>query len=133
MKNKLFLLSIILLVVSFIGCSDGPINRVTFQNMAAGDVFLNFRGEKIDVPAGSIVQLEEILAGEYEYETIFSVPAGATGFSAEGEISGTFKLRAGTKVLVIYTSVFDEEGSYTIYASVVSSDNLDDERNPIFP
>ena len=132
MKNKLFLLSIILLVVSFIGCSDEPINRVTIQNMAAGDVFLNFRGEKIDVPAGSTVELQEILAGEYEYETIFSIPAGATDFGAEGELSGTFKLRAGTKILVIYTSVFDAEGNYTVYASVVSSDNIN-ERNPIFP
>lgn len=135
MKHKLFLLSLVLLSIGFLSCSEGPINRLTLQNMAAGDVFLNFRGEKVDVPAGSTVEFEEIQAGEYEYETIYSIPAGATSFDAEGEMSGTFKLRAGTKILVTYTSVLDAEGSYTIYASVVSSDNLDwdDGRNPISP
>ncbi len=135
MKQKLLLLSLVLLSVSFLSCSEGPINKISLQNRAAGDVSLIFRGETVNIPAGSIVDLEDIQAGEYEYSTIYNIPAGATSFSAEGEMSGTFKLRAGTKVIVMYTSTQDEEGSYTIYATVVYSDNInwDDKGNPISP
>lgn len=135
MKHNLFLLFLVLLSVSLLSCSEGPINKISVQNRAAGDVSLIFRGETVDIPAGSTVELEEIQAGEYEYSTIYNIPAGATSFSAEGEMSGTFTLRAGTKIIVIYTSTQDEQGSYTIYATVVYSDNIkwDDNGNPISP
>lgn len=134
MKQKTFYLLLVILSVSLLSCSDGPINKITFQNLADGDVYLNFRASRIDVPSGATVELQEIDKGEYEYETIFSIPFGATDFDSDGEMSGTFNLRAGTKILVIYTSVFDE-GTYSIYASVTSSDdiNWDDEKNPIGP
>jgi hypothetical protein len=38
-------------------------------------------------------------------------------------MTGTFTLRAGTKISVIYTSVTSED-TYTIYASVITSDDL---------
>ncbi|MDZ7625749.1 MAG: hypothetical protein U5J96_15060 [Ignavibacteriaceae bacterium] len=123
MKYVLISFLLITLSLTLINCSDGPINKITLQNIADGDVYLNFRGSQTLVPSGSTIELQDIDKGEYEYETVYEVPSGATSFSAEGEMSGTLVLTAGTKILVIYSSVFSE-GSYSIFASVTSSDDL---------
>jgi len=123
MKRKIIYLLFVILSVSLLSCSDGPINKITFQNLAAGDVLVNFKGSQIEVPSQSTAVLQDIDKGEYEYETIFSVPFGATDFGSEGDISGTFILRAGTKIIVTYTSVL-KEGTYTIYATVTNSNDL---------
>ena len=133
MKHIFISISLIILLLMSVSCSDDPINSITFQNNAAGDVMVNFRGEIIEVPSGQVVQLTDVDKGEFEYETIYSIPAGATSAAAEGEMSGTFELIAGAKILVVYTSVL-AEGSYTIYASVTSSVDVNwEERNPINP
>ena len=133
MKHIFISISLIILLLMSVSCSDDPINSITFQNNAAGDVMVNFRGEIIEVPSGQIIQLTDVDKGEFEYETIYSIPAGATSAAAEGEMSGTFELIAGAKILVIYTSVLSE-GSYTIYANVTSSVDVNwEERNPINP
>ena len=123
MKYVLISFLLITLSLTLINCSDGPINKITLQNIADGDVYLNFRGSQTLVPSGSTIELQDIDKGEYEYETVYEVPSGATSFSAEGEMTGTLILTAGTKILVIYSSVFNE-GSYSIFASVTSSDDL---------
>ena len=123
MKYGLISFLLIILSLTLISCSDGPINKITLQNKADGDVYLNFRGTQTLVPSGSTIELQDIDKGEYEYETVYEVPSGATSFSAEGEMSGTLILTAGTKILVIYSSVFNE-GSYSIFASVTSSNDL---------
>jgi len=123
MKQKIFYLLLVISSVSLLSCSDGPINKITFQNLAAGDVLVNFKGSQIEVPSQSTAVLQDIDKGEYEYETIFSIPYGATEFGSEGDISGTFILRAGTKIIVTYTSIL-KEGKYTIYATVTNSNDL---------
>ncbi|NWG29675.1 MAG: hypothetical protein HXY48_14255 [Ignavibacteriaceae bacterium] len=134
MKHILNSFLLITLALILLSCSDGPINKIIIDNKAAGDIYLSFRGSEIAVASGETIEIENIDKGEYEYETVFSIPAGATEFSSDGEMSGTFNLRAGTKILVIYTSVFDQEGTYTIYASVTSSDDVNwEEINPINP
>lgn len=127
MKQKVIYIALVILSISLLSCSDGPINTITLRNIAAGDVYLNFRGTQVNVPSGQTVELQDIDKGEYEYETVYSIPAGATSFSAEGEMSGTLILGPGTKILVIYSSVFDQEGAYTIYASITSSDDISEE------
>ncbi|MBE0570564.1 MAG: hypothetical protein IH618_03395 [Ignavibacteriaceae bacterium] len=123
MKYVLISFLLITLSLTLINCSDGPINKITLQNIADGDVYLNFRGTQTLVPSGSTIELQDIDKGEYEYETVYEVPSEATSFTAEGEMSGTLILTAGTKILIIYSSVFSE-GSYSIFASVTSSDDL---------
>jgi hypothetical protein len=133
MKHIFISISLIIILLTLVSCSNGDVNSITFQNNAAGDVMVNFRGESIAVPSGQVVQLTNVDKGEFEYETIYSIPAGATSAAAEGDMSGTFELIAGAKILVIYTSVI-AEGSYTIYASVTSSIDVNwEERNPINP
>jgi len=129
MKQKFLYLLFAITSISFLSCSDGPINKITFQNLADGDVYVNFKGSQIEVLSQSTVDLEDIDKGEYEYETIFTLPYGTTNFSSEGEMSGSFILKAGTKIIVTYTSV-SNEGTYTIYASVTSSDDLSEEILP---
>jgi hypothetical protein len=129
MKQKFLYLLFAITSISFLSCSDGPINKITFQNLADGDVYVNFKGSQIEVLSQSTVELEDIDKGEYEYETIFTLPYGTTDFSSEGEMSGSFILKAGTKIYVTYTSV-SNEGTYTIYASVTSSDDLSEEILP---
>ena len=132
MKQKFIYLSLILFGITFLSCDSTVNNSITFQNLASNNVYVNFKGQRVDVPNGATVKLTAIDRGEYEYETIYELPIGATGSQTEGELAGTFTIKAGTKILVIYSSVFIDE-VYTIYASVTTSDDLSIEEiiNPI--
>ena len=120
MNTKIIFFFLIVLSVGFISCSDTVDNSVTFQNLASNDVYVNFRGSKVEVPSGATVTLKEIDRGEFQYETIYEIPAGTTSSSVEGEGAGTIIMDAGIKVLVIYTSTFIEN-AYTLYVSVTTS------------
>ena len=136
MKQKAILLFLILLSVSLLSCSDNPINTITIQNWASNSVYLNFKGELTDVIApGASIQMSEILQGEYEYETIFEIPSNASDYDASESCAGTLILKAGTKILIIYTSTFDG-AKYSLSASVTTSDNLSEDfilPDPISP
>ena len=135
MKHILFSFLLIILSLTLVNCSDEPINKITFQNNAEGAVKVSFRGQTIDVPSEQVAELKDVDKGEFEYETTYNLPSNATSSSAEGEMSGTFVLKAGTKILVIYSSVLSAEGVYTIYASVTTSDDLTEgeDPNPVGP
>jgi len=134
MKQKAIFLFLILLSVSLLSCSDNPINTITITNSASTSVSVNFRGTLTDIPVGATVELTDILDGEYEYETIFSLPPGVTDYNAGDQLAGTFVMKAGTKVLVVYVGFVDADGKYNIDASITSSDNLSEGLgNPIGP
>lgn len=125
MKQKAIFFALIILSIGFLSCSDNPLNTITFTNSADASVSVNFRGTLTDVPVGATVELTNILDGEYEYETIFTLPSGTTSYEAGDQLAGTFDMQAGTKVLVVYISTFDvSTGTYSIDASVTSSNNL---------
>lgn len=130
MKHILISFLLISLSLTLLSCSDGSINTIRIENWASNDVSVNFKGSLTDVPAGlppgESVELTDIMKGEYEYETIFAVPSGATSFEASTSCAGTLVLNAGTKILIIYTSTFIE-GTYAISASVTSSDDKSEE------
>jgi len=136
MKQKTIFISLILLSLSLLSCSDDPINTITIQNWASNSVYLNFKGSLTDeIKPGDSIQMTEILQGEYEYETIFEIPSLATEYEASPSCAGFLALNAGTKILIIYTSTFDGN-KYSISASVTSSDNLSQDGilpNPIGP
>lgn len=124
MKQKLLVFSIFLVLsVAFLSCKSKVENRFTFRNMAAGDVFVNFRGQVLTVKAGGQDSyFENIPQGTYTYNTTYEVPAGATASSATGPLSGTVVIKAGTKILLIYSSTF-EQSTYKIGATISSSDD----------
>jgi len=134
MKQIFIYLSFLLISFTLVSCDVATENSITFQNIASNGVFVNFRGEKIDVPAGSTVKLTKVFKGDYTYETVYEVPANASSSEASENLSGTLTIRAGTKILIIYSSVFDQANVYYIYASVSSSDDQSYEIiNPIGP
>ena len=131
-KYMLFLFAAVSFAL-FTNCSSTVENSLKIQNLASNDVYLNFRASLIQVKSGEIVELKELQKGTFDYETVYEIPSGATSSSAEGEAAGEFIVRAGTKILVVYTSTF-VDNNYTLFASVTSSDDKDDEDpNPIGP
>ena len=134
MKQIFLYLSFLLISFTLVSCDVATENSITFQNIASNNVYVNFRGERIDVPAGSTVKISKIDRGEYTYTTVYEIPANATSSTADENLAGTFKINAGTKILVIYSSVFEEE-VYYIYASISSSDDqsVTEIVNPIGP
>jgi hypothetical protein len=119
-------------MIAFWGCSSDSGTSLTLKNMAAGAIYLNFRGELTTVQAGKTVVISDLSRGTYSYVTTYSVPAGATSSTAVGELDGEIIINPGTQVLILYSSTLSAE-TYTIYASKTSNDDLDKEDNPIFP
>jgi hypothetical protein len=91
--------------------------------MAAGDVYVNFRGTKITVATGKTVIVKDIPQGTYDYSTTYEIPSGATTSATSGPLSGTVTLKAGTKILLIYSSAFEND-TYKIGATISSSDDI---------
>ena len=117
---------------TFWGCSTDSETSLSLKNLAAGAIYLNFRGEVTTVAAGRTVVLSDLPKGTYAYVTTYAVPANATTSSAIGELEGELIVKPGSKILILYSSTFTEN-KYTIYASKTSNDDLDDPGNPLFP
>ena len=92
-------------------------------------MIVNFRAKDIKIKVGQKVAINEIPKGTYTYATSFSNPVGATSISSLGDVTGTVVLKAGTKILVIYTSTFIN-GVFTLSATLSSSD---DQSTPTSP
>jgi hypothetical protein len=133
MKTWLLSFGVIVLTVFLqLGCSSSINNSITFKNLSDGDIFINFRGSEITVAAGQTTVVSNIPKGTYNYSTTYTVPAGVTGSSAQGNMSGTVTLNAGTKIQLIYASII-LNGTYTISVTVSDSDKLSTSANIAFP
>ncbi|MCL5031181.1 MAG: hypothetical protein M1480_19430 [Bacteroidetes bacterium] len=109
-------------LINLVGCSSSANNSITFNNSTESDIYINFRGSLIDIPAGQNSVIKEIPKGTYDYATTFAVPAGTTSSSSQGNLSGTLKIQAGTKILFLYSSTFSN-GTYTVFVTMSNSDN----------
>lgn len=125
MKKQLIILFTLVAIslISFTSCEPFIENKITLRNLAAADVQLNIRGELHRISSGQSLVLNDFKKGTFEYETIYSLPFGATEFSAEGDVSGEMVLNAGTEILLVYTSVLTDS-AYVIYGSMTSSDDV---------
>jgi hypothetical protein len=119
-------------MLTFWSCSSDSGTSVTLKNLAAGSVYFNFRGEITSAPAGQTIVISDLPRGIFEYATTYAIPAGATTSSAVGDLDGEIEIKAGSKVLILYSSTLIDN-SYTIYASRTSNDDLSEEGNPLFP
>lgn len=117
-----------LCAITFISCSSSVENGVTFQNLAQGDVYVNFLATLTTVRSGETVTLSNLPKGSFEYNTTYEVP-GSLPSEAQGDVAGELNLRAGTKVLIVYSSIITE-GVYKISATKTSSDDLNEEGDP---
>ena len=126
MKNGLRIAAILLFLMSILtGCSSNVENKITLRNMASNKIYLNFRASIIEVEAGATSVITEIPKGTFSYETTFEIPAGTTSYTTVGDVSGQLTLKAGTQVLIAYSSTFSD-GLYTIGATVTTSEDLSD-------
>jgi len=118
-----------LCVITFISCSTTVNNGITIKNLASGDIHLNFRAKLTTVRAGEEVTLSGIPKGSFEYNTTYELPAGITSHTAEEGVSGQLTIKAGTKILFVYSSTIIE-GVYNLFVTKTSSDDLSDEGDP---
>ena len=125
MKKQLIVLFILaaISVISFNGCEPFIENKIIAKNLAAGDVQLNIRGQAYDIRAGQTLVINDFKKGTFKYSTVYSIPAGTTDFSTEGDVSGTMVFNAGTEISITYTSTFIDN-SYTLYGVLVTSDDV---------
>jgi len=126
--NSSFLLFLFLLL-SLNGCNTKVDNSFTFNNLSDADLIVNFRGSDIKVNIGQKVVVSEIPKGTYNYATSFVIPAGATSSSSSGDVSGTVVIKAGTKILIIYTSSL-VNGIFNLTATLTSSDTQSSPTGP---
>ena len=135
MKKILAIITLLAICMSFLsGCSNSVDNSLTINNKAESDIYVNFRGSLRLVPAGKELKITDITRGTYTYETTFKVPLGTTNAKTEGAVSGQVSLKAGTTVLIVYSSI-SSDGTYTLSATISSSDDIfgDGGDNPILP
>lgn len=134
MKRKIKL-SLIIILTAFISysCSNSVDNSLTVRNMAAETVHLNFRGSLITAPSGTTQIRKEIPKGNFEYSTVYEIPAGVSSASTQGPVEGVFRIKAGTHILIVYSSTISEGGgsgggqgtlTYLLSATVSSSDTV---------
>lgn len=137
MKKQIIFLFVltIMALIGFTSCEPFIENKIIARNLAAAEVKINIRGQIHSIAVGETLVLSDFKKGTFEYETIYSVPAGATEFSAEGDVAGEIVMNAGTEVLIVYTSTLTE-GAYVVYGSMTTTDDVnrvdpfDDGENP---
>jgi len=126
MKKHLIVLFILVTisVISFTACEPFIENKIIVKNSATdgNGVTLILRGVEYAIPSGETLILNDFKKGEFEYSTVYSFPFGYNP-KAEGDVSGTFKLNAGTELLLIYSDKIDST-SYTIFGLLSSSDDI---------
>ena len=135
MKKILIIITILTISLSFLsGCSDTVATKITFQNFASNKVYINFRASLIPVNSGESVELRDVPKGTYVYETTYEIPFGTNSSVVVGDVSGEVELAAGTKILIVYASTFNDF-IYTISATKTSTDDLSDDGgiDPIGP
>ncbi|MBZ0199889.1 MAG: hypothetical protein K8H86_08475 [Ignavibacteriaceae bacterium] len=121
-KHLFIICSSLFLIFISTGCSSSVDNSIKFKNFASGDIYINFRGELISVASGKTVEIKDVTKGTYNYSTTYEVPANTQSSSVQGDVSGNIIIKAGTKILIVYSSTF-VDGTYTIYATISSSDD----------
>jgi hypothetical protein len=129
MKKTLLLATLIISSMFFYSCSTSYNDQITLDNQSSSDISFNFRGEVVSAAAGSTVYIKEVPQGTYDYSTSYSLPAGATSSTTEGNFQGNVTMNAGTKILFLFSSTLNS-GSYTIYVTESNSDDQSSSTSP---
>ena len=129
--KKILLLFVLtsLCAITFISCSTSVNNSLTLKNLASGDIHVNFRAELTTVRSGETIVLENLPQGLYEYNTTYEIPPGVQTSQADEDVSGQVTFKAGTKILIVYSSAVIE-GVYILSATKTTSDDLNEEEDP---
>jgi hypothetical protein len=109
------------MLCSLWGCSND--NKLSIQNLAQETIYVNFRASVIPVQSNTTRTLTDIPNGTYDYNTTYTLPAGATSASSSGDAaSGQMSFdKKNTQVLLLYSSTL-LAGVYTLYVNESSTD-----------
>jgi hypothetical protein len=121
---------LLLLGFTAISCSSTVDASITVKSLASENVYLNVLGKTITIAPGKTVVINDISEGTYDYQTTYAVPSGVSGTTVEGSPTGSFKITAGTKVNIFYSSRVQTtsststtaQSSYILTVSISSSD-----------
>ncbi|MDO5576777.1 MAG: hypothetical protein Q4F84_06830 [Fibrobacter sp.] len=114
---------VVVLVMAFlmVGCSRD--NEIKISNMAAGDIYFNFRAKDYHVPGvGGEIKITDIPNGTFDYATTFNIPTGSK-FNVDGDAAAgllSFE-KSETHYLLIFSSVYDAENGYTLFVNKTST------------
>ena len=109
-------------VLFFGGCNSSVNNSFKITNSAGAGVIVTFRAQAISVPSGQTTVIKEIPQGTFSYSTVFSIPAGAKTSTSSGDVSGKLNIKAGTRILLLYSSTL-KDSTYSLYATLSVSDD----------
>ena len=131
MKKQVIIISILFLFALVLTSCDPDLeNKFTFKNYSAGKVLINFRGSLYEVNQGVSFTINDVPKGTYSYTTTYEVPVGTETTSSEGNVEGSVIFKASTRILVVFSSTFND-GAYTIYATISSSDDQADDSESV--
>jgi|GEM_PF-1131029 hypothetical protein len=133
-------LVVFFVMLSLAGCSND--NKIVIQNLAAYDVYVNFRAQIYDVPGTSTAgvnggsrTIPSIPNGTYQYKTMWFVPDNS-GLSispaAESDGNLTFTSQQ-TKIFMQYGSITQGNsyiGSLTVTSSTSTTSSTTDVVSP---
>ena len=108
-------------LVFFTGCSND--NKITINNMAADNIYFNFRAKKYTITTDETIVITDIPNGSYMYATTYQIPSGATSWSIDGAAASgslTFQ-KKDTQVLLLYASTTTEAGAYNVNVNSTST------------
>lgn len=132
-KNKILFPVLILLTIFLSSCESELNNKFTFRNESSGKLFINFRANIVEVPIGKTVTIKDVPKGTYGFSTTYELPAGAVTSTVGGDASGSVIFNQNTRVLVLYSSTLSEEGAYTLFATLTTSEDLTIDEGPTGP
>lgn len=133
MKKNIILFPVLILLAIFLSSCEGDLNNnFTFKNISDSNLSVNFRARIFEVPKGKTITIKDVPKGTYSFATTYELPAGAVSSTVQGNASGSVIFNLSTKVLVLYSSTITEDGAYTLFATLTTSDDLTDD-NPSGP
>jgi len=104
------------------GCAND--NQVTIQNIAAGNVFVNFRAKTYTIVPGASTTVTDIPNGTFDYSTTYQIPSHLKGEVAGDAAAGTLIFEEkSTKINFIYSSMQDDT-TYTLGCTKSSTRSL---------
>lgn len=124
MKKQLRFSLIIITLISLgvVSCSESLENNFRINNLTEADVVFHFRAAEYEIPVGQEKVFNDVPGGLYEYETVFSSPAGVKKITIQGPTAGDINFVSGSKAALTLYSNFNRADSSYLAFGVLSLD-----------
>jgi hypothetical protein len=134
LKKNVILIPLLLVFGLVLSSCEGELkNSFTFRNLSMGKLYINFRATIHEVPVGETLIVKDVPKGTYTFSTTYEVPQNAVSSSALGDASGSVIFKQNTRAFILYSSTITEEGAYTLFATLTTSEDLTVDEEPTGP